>query len=158
MFPSNLVYFDQIWHILKLYDLAQKVPDDTAIRLLNTHWPWQNPGPPQHTDPSLSWVTPCLSLCVLWLPCAPPSGLIVDTPIRFKHYTNAAGEFTWLQPKWKESEEEEDWGWGGESTEEEVEEEEDLKQEENVLKEEEDQASTDIVVSCWERHNISEAF
>ena len=38
--------------------------------------------------------------------------LIVDTPIRFKHNTNAAGEFTWIQPKWKESEEEE-WGWGG---------------------------------------------
>ena len=68
------------------------------------------------------------------------------------HYTNAAGEFTCFQPKWKESEEEEG-GWEGESTEEEkeeeavqkdeavveVEEEEDLKQEENVLKEEEDQ-------------------
>ena len=74
-------------------------------------------------------------------------GLIVDTPIRFKHYTNAAGEFTCLQPKWKESEEEKEWGWEGESTEEEKEdeveveeeEEEDMKQEENVLKEEEDQ-------------------
>ena len=42
------------------------------------------------------------------------------------------GEFTCLQPKWKESEEEE-WGWKGESMEEEEEE------EENVLKEEEDQ-------------------
>ena len=28
-----------------------------------------------------------------------------DTPNRFKHYRNAAGEFTCLQPKWKESEE-----------------------------------------------------
>ena len=33
--------------------------------------------------------------------------VIVDTPIRFKHYKNAAGEFTYLQPKWKESEGEE---------------------------------------------------
>ena len=80
--------------------------------------------------------------------------LTVDTPNRFKHYRNAAGEFTCLQPKWKESEEKE-WGWEGESTEKEkeeegeaealpeteveVKEEEDLKQEENVLKEEEEQ-------------------
>ena len=81
--------------------------------------------------------------------------LIVATPNRFKHYRNAADEFICLQPKWKESEEEE-WGWEGESTEEEkeeeeeaeampeaevkvdVEEQEDLKQEENVLKEEEE--------------------
>ncbi len=69
---------------------------------------------------------------------------IVDTPIRFAHYKNAAGEFTCFQAKWKKSEEEE-WGWEGESVEDEqeveveVEEEEDLKQEEDILKEEEDQ-------------------
>ena len=39
---------------------------------------------------------------------------------RQHHYKDAAGEFTCLQPKWKESEEEEEWGWEGESTEEEV--------------------------------------
>ena len=76
--------------------------------------------------------------------------IIVDTPNRFKHCRNAADEFIGLQPKWKESEEEEG-GWEGESTEEEkeaeavpeaeveVDEEEDLKQQENMLKEEADQ-------------------
>ena len=67
--------------------------------------------------------------------------LIVDTPIRFEHYKNAAGEFTRfnqngrIQRKKSEGKREsvED------KQEVEVEEQEDLKQEKNVLKEEEGQ-------------------
>ena len=63
--------------------------------------------------------------------------LIVDTPIRFKHYKKATGKFTCLQQKWTVSEEEGECGWEGESGEYQVEEEAKVEVELEVEEEEE---------------------